>query len=110
VTNKVEVCFKTLQPRGSHRPNRPSLISSGGPRGLIHLYDPDHTINMAPPSQRTKPIDSIPATPLTPDHTMQQNSRDWLLRLPEATNPSYFVAFKQQLNETINNLYSPQQP
>ena len=31
---------KTLQPRGSHRPNRPSLISSGGPRGAQTLLCP----------------------------------------------------------------------
>ena len=92
---------KTLQPRGSHLPNRPSLTSSGALGVSGAFYDPDHTINMAPPSQRTKPLDFIPTTSLTPDQTIQQNSGSRLLWLPGSTNPSYFVAFKQQLSEQI---------
>ena len=66
---------KTLQPRGCHRPNRPSLISSGDTQGLIHFYGSDQT--------------------------MQQNSRNRLLWLPVSTNTSYFVVFKQQISQQI---------
>ena len=106
--NIINICHLTLvlpnmlQPRGSHLPNRPSLISSGGRRGSQRLLSaPSHAINTALTSQRTKPLDSIPTTSLTPDHTIQQNSRNRLLWLPGSTNTSYFIVFKQQLSEQI---------